>query len=716
MKSDEREADIVKNSVIVAPENSGAIVFVAGEKSEVFFEANNNSICEVLYNSAEFSPLCAEYCGKAYTTAIKAGESVRVKCHAGLYYDAVPAELSEREKAAAIVGRVFIESNDYREAVKRASEGDWLIFPPEEFFQNVLIESSDKAISRAAARIMKLSSEEKREILSLKRNVIADREKAGETANAQGGKTSILEEGEISKLVEKFRLNRKNQKPATGKRSEDEKKKAVFLEERRAFFNSLIGLSYRDAADKILKFLKKHYEISDLAWLEKSDDRFETIKAKGSLTDSPFSLEISPTDPYLIEILERETALTFRESKSDADNAPGKEIYFFPLAANGEVFAGIVVADQNTNEKLITNIAGFLYNVSAELEILKLREEIERQAQKNRAIKQLTESLKDIDGNGFWEKVTRISAELMRAERSSLLSWDEDSGEINVKAAIGNRADIIKQENPEVLGRRIASKVLQTGKPLLVKDLSEESISPAPNEWRYKTNSFISYPITINNRKVGVLNVSDTVDGHSFDESDLRLLETVSPQLAVALDRISLKRKAGAFEQLSITDTLTGLVNRRYLEERLIQEISRSKRYVYPLSFLMIDVDDFKAYNDAFLHTEGDKALQIVAQCLKSDLRAADVAARYGGEEFSILLPQTALDEAHSIAERIRKKVEKTKFPNRQVTVSIGIACCMPSQCSAEDLVASADKALYSAKQEGRNNVQVNSCSVHAGA
>ncbi|HEY0049423.1 MAG TPA: GGDEF domain-containing protein, partial [Pyrinomonadaceae bacterium] len=163
---------------------------------------------------------------------------------------------------------------------------------------------------------------------------------------------------------------------------------------------------------------------------------------------------------------------------------------------------------------------------------------------------------------------------------------------------------------------------------------------------------------------------------------------------------------AGEFEQLSVTDDLTGLVNIRYLNERLTEEIKRSERHGFPMSFMMIDVDDFKSYNDSFGHPEGDRALKLVGALLKEGLRGADVAARYGGEEFSILLPQTNLKEASLIAERIRQKVEETEFPNRRVTISIGVSSCTPG-CTMQGLMSEADKALYKAKASGRNNVQI---------
>jgi diguanylate cyclase (GGDEF)-like protein len=184
-------------------------------------------------------------------------------------------------------------------------------------------------------------------------------------------------------------------------------------------------------------------------------------------------------------------------------------------------------------------------------------------------------------------------------------------------------------------------------------------------------------------------------------------LNAISPQLAVLMDSAILRHKASEFERLSVTDALTGLLNRSYLDERLPEEIKRSNREGFSMSFLMIDVDNFKSYNDNFGHTEGDKALKLVAHCFRDTLRGADLAVRYGGEEFSILLPQTPSEEAVKIGERIREKVASTGFPNRQVTISVGVASCANIICTAQEIIKSADSALYEAKRCGRNNVQV---------
>jgi diguanylate cyclase (GGDEF)-like protein len=300
--------------------------------------------------------------------------------------------------------------------------------------------------------------------------------------------------------------------------------------------------------------------------------------------------------------------------------------------------------------------------------------------------------------------LTQISAELLRSERASLLVQNEKTNQLRTRAAVGAKADLFN--DPDV-GERISKTVLEAGKPVVVADMEKLSIKPSPDDWNYKTSSFISYPVVIGERKVAVMNFTDRAGGSSFSEADLEFLQAIAPQVAVAIDRASLKEKAGEFEQLSVTDGLTGLLNRRYLEERLDEEIKRSSRHRFPMSVLMLDVDDFKSYNDSFGHQAGDAALRIAADVIRESLRNEDVAARYGGEEFSVMLPQTSSEEASAIAERIRSRFETAEFPFRQVTISIGIASYSHELQTAVELIHAADNALYQAKRSGRNLVKL---------
>lgn len=166
-----------------------------------------------------------------------------------------------------------------------------------------------------------------------------------------------------------------------------------------------------------------------------------------------------------------------------------------------------------------------------------------------------------------------------------------------------------------------------------------------------------------------------------------------------------LRRQNEELERLSTSDALTGLYNRRYLTQRLSEELLRSYRHKSSFSVLMADVDEFKKYNDAFGHPAGDEVLKKVASILLNSTRSEDCTARYGGEEFAVLLTGTSGEVAAEVAERIRARVESQKFAGRKITLSIGIAEFPDHGQSADEVIESADEALYAAKRAGRNRV-----------
>jgi diguanylate cyclase (GGDEF)-like protein len=173
--------------------------------------------------------------------------------------------------------------------------------------------------------------------------------------------------------------------------------------------------------------------------------------------------------------------------------------------------------------------------------------------------------------------------------------------------------------------------------------------------------------------------------------------------------RDELNRKNEELKQLSVTDGLTGLYNRKHLTETLAIEVQRARRFGRHFSVLMIDVDHFKRYNDAYGHPVGDQLLIRAAACFREATRSVDYAARYGGEEFLIILHEVGPDRAVEVANRVREHVAAEKFgPDReQVTISIGVASFPEHADTADALVAMADAALYAAKDAGRNRVAV---------
>ena len=656
-------------------EQNGLAIIVVDENSSELSESNNNSMCRILYNSEEFAPKCAEFCGKAHYWATETKKPVEYKCYAGLNCMAVQMK---NGKSVAIVGRVFLKAEDYRRATERVVSGDWKQFPAGGFFENALLSGTPENVTKLAREVQELELE---------------------TPNLEyDGEIREISASEVPKIEEQTAA------------SETETPKTVIanpkLTEWRSLFGSLLSLDYKDACFSIARFIEQRYEVSGVAWLEKRENNLAIIHADGETKNREMQLSIAADDERLLCALKREMPLELRERRSADDVTEARTIRLFPVAIGGEVQSALIVIGEFKNENTKRQIAKFCRSIASQLEILRLRERLLQRSLVERAVRKFNESLKTIDSEDFWLHLINASAELMRAERSSLLVFDEKSDAFTVRAATGIKADYIKSESKN-LGFRVAKNVLNANKAVVVADVDKIGLQSAPKDWQYKSNSFISYPISIGTRKIGVLNLTDKADGNSYDASDIKLLDAVMPSLAVMIDRADLKLQAGKFKQLSVTDALTGLLNRRYLEERLTEEIKRSNRHGFPMSFLMIDVDRFKSYNDSFGHIEGDNALQIVGICLKETLRGADVAARYGGEEFSILLPQTSSAEAEVLAERVRERVEMTDFPNRQVTVSIGIASYSLSLNSPKDLISAADKALYEAKRNGKNTVRI---------
>ena len=344
-------------------------------------------------------------------------------------------------------------------------------------------------------------------------------------------------------------------------------------------------------------------------------------------------------------------------------------------------------------------------------EVDRLRSELQHRADLAESLKQFLERISSNEPEQTYVAILTHAKSLLRAERASLMVLDEDENELALKAAIG--LSVPREEVARArLGEGIAGQVLESGRPLVVANAATVRPFVADEKRDYKTASFISYPISIRGRKIGVLNLTDKTTGEAFDDVDLSLLELVGPQIALALERAEWQDRATQFQLMSITDPLTGLLNRRYLEERLTEELNRSLRYNYSMSCLMIDIDDFKKYNDLNGHQAGDDALKITAHCLKAALRSADVACRYGGEEFCILLPQTSLTEAGVIAERMRQRVAETVFPYGKsqplgvVSISVGISTFARDIDTAQKVIATADRALYSAKNRGKNRVE----------
>lgn len=205
----------------------------------------------------------------------------------------------------------------------------------------------------------------------------------------------------------------------------------------------------------------------------------------------------------------------------------------------------------------------------------------------------------------------------------------------------------------------------------------------------------------------GILLVDNTPSGRPIPEEDISILSLIAVAVGGAIDNSKLFQKTRNY---AIRDELTQLHNRRYFNERLFNEMDRAKRYDSPPSLILCDIDHFKKINDTYGHPTGDDILVLLAAQLRTHVRRSDVVARYGGEEFAIILLNTEQKEALAIAENLRHAVQEAEYTAKdnhiRLTMSFGLATYDPhSNCTPEELQARADRALYDAKNRGRNRV-----------
>jgi len=313
--------------------------------------------------------------------------------------------------------------------------------------------------------------------------------------------------------------------------------------------------------------------------------------------------------------------------------------------------------------------------------------------------------------------VRRVSR-LFQIRRCSMIMVDEG----------GERGTVIAaQDDPSINSLAIdlvrypeIRQAVETGAPVLVKNLKGsalfEQIRPLWETERIDVDiqTIVAIPFTFDQGRSGVFFLRSSPDEPALDEESVRLTSAIAQGAVRALNRAAMFETVLSHqEQLEIlakTDELTGCLSRRYLMERLENELERAARYNRLLGLVMFDIDDFKNLNDTHGHTTGDAALRSIGEVLQRSLRTADFVGRYGGDEFLLVLPETSVHGTYQLAERIRNGVSRRQFELRGgtlgLTVSGGVVGFPEGNVvTSEDLIDRADQALYRAKAAGRNKV-----------
>jgi diguanylate cyclase (GGDEF)-like protein len=396
------------------------------------------------------------------------------------------------------------------------------------------------------------------------------------------------------------------------------------------------------------------------------------------------------------------------------EQARGDMDALFPIFVRGEIEHVLLVKGGSPSAVDFRLIAAYCREAGLVLETTEMQETLERKIDRLASLVSLVDDL-SVEQNyrNLLRTVLDRSAELLLAEQGSIMLIEKETDLLLLEALKGR----LMQDDSRVrvpLGEGIAGRVAAMGEPILVDDIESDPRVARKNEGKYRSPSFVSVPLKIGRRVVGVMNFNDKQTGERFDSMDLRLAQTCASHAAVVLDRREVYERTAELTRQATTDDLTGLMNRACFLGRMKEELARSERYGKMMSLVMLDIDGFKHINDSAGHAGGDSVLRKVAEIMLDAVRSIDLVGRYGGDEFVIALPETDAFFAMHMAERVRADIAKAEIEAgasdgtaNRVTVSMGMATYPLHGRSPGVLLEHADEALYRAKAKGRNRIVV---------
>ncbi len=346
------------------------------------------------------------------------------------------------------------------------------------------------------------------------------------------------------------------------------------------------------------------------------------------------------------------------------------------------------------------------------------------------------------------EKIIRY---ITNADSCSIMFYDKEEAALKIVASAGLSSYPVEELKMKP-NEGIAGKTFQEQKSIMVEDVKKYSQFVISSEHKKAGQILYSVPLKTSDECIGVININTKTP---LPQDMCKLIETIASQISMVIQNALLFK---SMEELAIRDSLTGLYNHRYFHQVLAKEIKRAIRYNRPLSLVILDIDNFKQYNDNYGHMLGDHLLKEIGRAIQNNLRSSDILARYGGDELAIILPETDGESAYALLERIRRKISEYPLitpevfsgisselinedakelfiknntiwdnlfkrlkkatsnsqgdkqnPPGKVTLSAGICSQSKTVKSKEDLIKKADRALLKAKRIGKNQICIHS-------
>jgi diguanylate cyclase (GGDEF)-like protein len=334
-----------------------------------------------------------------------------------------------------------------------------------------------------------------------------------------------------------------------------------------------------------------------------------------------------------------------------------------------------------------------------------LKRTVEQLAAFNEIAKVLTSTLETREVLSL--VMQKVSA-VLKPANWSLLLLDETSGTLYFEIAVGDGAQKLRHLRVKP-GEGIAGQVFITGQPRRVDDVrNAPDFSPRFDAASaFRTRSVLAVPLVFRRRVLGVIELVNGEGDPAFSDEDLQAVTAVADFAAIAIENARNFQRA---QELTLTDEHTGLGNVRQLRTLLDREVTRARGFDHPLALLFLDLDHFKAVNDAHGHLAGSAVLREVGVLLREHARPVDSAFRYGGDEFAVLLPETGAQRALETADRLVQAFRAQRFTAElglqlRVTASIGVACFPDHSRDGLGLIAASDAAMYTVKARGRDGV-----------